>query len=46
MALLLHPLVLLLVATGAWAVPKGASVGNIQGAQSYKLLFQSDVLSR
>lgn len=33
MALLLHPLVVLLVATVAWAVPKGASVGNICAAQ-------------
>lgn len=45
MALLFHPLVVLLVAIVAWAVPKGASMGNIH-VQSYKLLYQSDVLSR
>lgn len=46
MALLRNPLIVLLVATVAWAVPKGASVGNIHAAQSYKLLYQSDVSSR
>lgn len=37
MALLLSPLVVLLLAVVAWAVPRGASVGNIHAAQSYKL---------